>query len=215
MAQYIPVMLNLEKRRCVIIGGGAVAERKALPLLDAGADVLVISPAVTEVLKKLSADGRITWSRRSYQAGDLKGAFLAFAATDQPVINEAVLMEAEALGIPVNHTADGSRGSFITPSFVRRGGLVVAVSTSGAGPSVSRALSHEIDLHYGEDYERYVDFLSFARTIVKKRVQDAKLRARLFKALTEMDILTEIRNGSFRPWSEEELTSWIEGYREE
>lgn len=215
MPHYVPVMLNLEGRRCVIIGGGAVAERKTLSLRDSGAELVIISPSVTSGLRNLAEQGRVSWLERGYQAGDLKGAFLVYAATDRPDINEAVVQEANDWGIPVNHAGDGSKGSFITPSTVRRGDLVVSVSTSGAGPSVSRALSREIDERFGSDYEIYIEFLKFSRSVVKEQVSDVKLRAKLLKSLADMDALTAIREGRFRPWSEQELLAWINGHREE
>lgn len=215
MTHYVPVMLKLEGRRCVIIGGGPVAERKAASLIEAGAVVVVVAPDATNRLQSDQSAGRLIWEMRNYREGDLDGAFLAYAATDQPDINEAVVREAEQLGIPVNHTGDGSKGSFITPSIVRRGGLILAVSTSGAGPGASRMLSREIDERYGSEYEIYVDFLSFARSVVKGRVQDAGFRAKLYKLLAEMDILASIREGRFHPWSKEELDAWIDQQREE
>ncbi|MEF2968005.1 NAD(P)-dependent oxidoreductase [Paenibacillus sp. M1] len=206
---YVPVMLNLNGRRCVIVGGGAVAERKAVSLIEAGAEVVMICPAVTTGLQRLHAEKRIVWERRPYENGDLRGAFLVYAATDRPEVNDAVIKEAADHGIPANHAGEGSRGSFITPSVMRRGSLIVAVSASGAGPGATRELCREIEESFGDDYETYIDFLSFARSGIKARVQDKQLRARLFRALSELDILASIREGRFRPWSEDELIAWM------
>ncbi|WP_410771857.1 bifunctional precorrin-2 dehydrogenase/sirohydrochlorin ferrochelatase [Fontibacillus sp. BL9] len=215
MTHYVPIMMNLEGRRCVIVGGGTVAERKAASLIEAGAKVTLIAPSATIRLQSYHNKGQIDWMQRAYQAGDLAGAFLAYAATDQPGINDEIVLEAEGLGIPVNHAGDGSRGSFITPSVVRRGGLILAVSTSGAGPGASRTLSREIIERYGDDYETYVDFLSFVRSAVRNRVQDRQMRAKLYKSLAEMDILSSIRKGCFQPWNEAEVIAWMDSYREE
>ncbi|MNJ60050.1 Precorrin-2 dehydrogenase [compost metagenome] len=145
----------------------------------------------------------------------MQGAFVAYAATDNGQINKAVVAEAECRGVPVNDTSDGARGSFITPASLRRGGLIVAVSTSGAGPAVSKRLCQEVDAMFGEHYEAYIDFLSKMRIQIKERVPDQGKRQLLFKALAEMDLLTQIREECFRPWSVAEMTSWIETYREE
>lgn len=83
---------------------------------------------------------------------------MAYAATNSSQVNEAVVAEAESRGMPVNDTGDGARGNFITPASIRRGGLIVAVSTSGAGPTVSRRLCEEVDALIGEHYETYIDF---------------------------------------------------------
>lgn len=147
---------------------------------------------------------------REYREGDLKGAFLVFAATDSRQVNDSIVKEAEMLGIPVNDTADGARGSFITPSVVRRGKLVIGVSTSGAGPAAARELCREIDRRFGDTYERYVEFLSLVRTRVKQQVEDKERRKRLLARLGELDILPSIRQGGFTPWSEAEIAAWIE-----
>ncbi|MDU7476664.1 MAG: NAD(P)-dependent oxidoreductase, partial [Paenibacillus macerans] len=106
MPHYMPVMLNLEGRRCVIVGGGTVAARKAAALTEAGAVVTVISPGVTAWLQDRVREGEIAWLAREYREGDLKGAFLVFAATDSRQVNDSIVKEAEMLGIPVNDTAD-------------------------------------------------------------------------------------------------------------
>lgn len=213
---YVPVLLNLAGRRCVVIGGGPVAERKATMLAEAGAVTVVISPAVTEGLQQLQREREhVVWIEREYQQGDLADAFLAFAATDRPEVNAAVAAEAEAEGIPMNDASEGARGSMITPGVLRRGGLVVAVSTSGAGPTAARQLIREIDEQFGEDYERYIEFLSSARAWIKARIADPGRRKRLFRRLAETDILTLIRERSFEPWSKAAMLAWIEEQTEE
>ncbi len=216
MPYYVPVLLNLTGRRCVVIGGGPVAERKAMMLVAAGAETVVVSPAITAGLLRLLKEQRQgVWIEREYRQGDLAGAFLAFAATDRTEVNAAVAAEAEAEGIPMNDAGDGTRGSMITPGVLRRGGLVVAVSTSGAGPAAAREMIREIDQHFGEDYEQYIDFLSSMRAFIKERVSDPGRRKRLFRRLAESDILTSIRGGGFHRWNEAAMIAWIEEQTEE
>lgn len=179
-------------------------------MTEAGAVVTVISPGVTAWLQDRIREGEVAWLAREYREGDLKGAFLVFAATDSRQVNDSIVKEAEMLGIPVNDTADGARGSFITPSVVRRGKLVIGVSTSGAGPAAARELCREIDRRFGDTYERYVEFLSLVRTRVKQQVEDKERRKRLLARLGELDILPSIRQGGFTPWSEAEIAAWIE-----
>lgn len=212
---YIPLMLNCTGRRCVVVGGGQIAERKVTALLAASAETVVISPSLTSYLASCFEKGQVHWKKRTYQEGDLKGAFIVYAATDDNQVNQAVVLEAESLGLPVNDTSDGARGSFITPASIRRGGLIVAVSSSGAGPVVSRGLCREIDAMFGEHYEAYIDFLSKIRMRIKERVPDRERRQLLFKALADLDILTQIREERFRSWSEEEIAAWIAAYQEE
>lgn len=216
MPYYVPVLLNLAGRRCVVIGGGPVAERKATMLADAGAETVVVSPNVTDgLLRLLHEHHRVVWIQREYRHGDLAGVFLAYAATDRPEVNAEVAAEAEAEGIPMNDAGDGARGSMITPGVLRRGGLVVAVSTSGAGPAAARELIREIDEHFGEDYEQYIDFLSSTRAYIKERISDPSRRKCLFRRLAETDIMSLIRGGSFQPWNEAAMMAWIEEQTEE
>lgn len=215
MPHYMPLMLNCTGRRCVVVGGGQIAERKVTALLAASAETIVISPSLTPYLMSCFEKGQVHWIKRTYRQGDLKGAFLAYAATDDGQVNGEVVFEAESLGVLVNDTSDGMRGSFITPASVRRGSLIVAVSSSGAGPAVSRELCREIDAMLGEYYEAYIDFLSKIRMRIKERVPDRGKRQLLFKALADLDILTQIREERFRSWSEEEIAVWMDAYQEE
>ncbi|GIO43581.1 precorrin-2 dehydrogenase/sirohydrochlorin ferrochelatase family protein [Paenibacillus apis] len=215
MQTYVPLMMKVSGRSCIIIGGGLVAERKALSLLDADAKVRIVSPATSERLHRLFLEGALEWIQRGYREGDLEGAFLAYAATDTPEINDAVVEEANRLGIPVNHAGDGGRGSFITPSVLRRGKLVLSVSASGSGPAAASRLCREIDEVYGDDYELYLDAMAMARTLVKAQVRDPHRRSVLLGVVRDMDMLAQIRQGTFTPWSEEEWMNWIEAYRED
>ncbi|MNO74020.1 Precorrin-2 dehydrogenase [compost metagenome] len=210
LAYYVPFMLNLRGRRCVTVGGGHVAERKVIPLLDSGADIVVISPELTGTLHQRYEEGRLHWMKRKYQSGDLNDAFLVFAATNQSEVNDAVVQEANSLNIPVNHTGDGEKGSFITPSVLRRQELIVAVSTSGAGPRASRDLCRNINEHYGDDYEAYIHFLNSVRSEVKKMVRNDELRKKIFRLLSEMDVLSQISAGAFREWDQDRIRNWIE-----
>jgi len=215
MAHYVPIMLDLQGRKCVLVGGGLVAERKVAILQPAGAEILIVSPRLTSKLHQAWEQGQIAWNEHCYEQGDLHGAFMVFAVTDQPFVNDQIVAEAHKLGILVNHAGEGARGSFITPSSFRRGELIVAVSTSGAAPEAAKRVSAEIEEQFGDEYEEYIRFLSWARLVIKKRVQDVSRRKLLFKKLATIDVLKEIRTGEFSLSSEDELLSWINVQQEE
>lgn len=158
MVNYFPVMLDLQGQRVVVIGGGAVAERKVGPLLEAGAAVTVVSPSLTERLSEFAEKGMLIWISYPYAPGDLEGAFLVYAASSDAAVNEAVAREAKALGLPVNVASHAEAGNFITPGVLRRGRLTVAVSTSGAGPGVAAKITEQVAEMLGEEYEPYLDF---------------------------------------------------------
>jgi precorrin-2 dehydrogenase / sirohydrochlorin ferrochelatase len=137
--------LALDGRRCVVVGGGAVAERKVGTLLAAGASVVVVATRAGDGLRRAAADGRVTLHQRPYRHGDLAGARLAFAATDDPIVNAAVVAEARADGVPVNSVDAPDSGDFIVPATVRRGDVTVAISTGGRSPSFARHLREELE----------------------------------------------------------------------
>jgi siroheme synthase-like protein len=154
-----PIFLNLDGKRCVVVGGGAVANRKARKLLQARAEVVAISPEVKPELESVATEVR----RRPYREGDLEGASLVFAATNRREINAAVTREARARGIPVNVADEPSEGDFALPSVLRRGQLQVAVSTGGASPTLARRVRYELESAFGSEWAGVVEELDRAR----------------------------------------------------
>jgi precorrin-2 dehydrogenase / sirohydrochlorin ferrochelatase len=160
---YYPVFLEMKDRRCVVIGGGAVAERKVEGLVAAGANVTVISPGMTDGLKELLKQDAIRHVAREYQASDRAGYDLVFVATDNSEINAAVFSEARSLRIWVNSADDPDHCDFILPAVIRRGDLTVAVSTGGASPAVTRAIREELDEYFTADYARFIQIAGEVR----------------------------------------------------
>ena len=146
MTAYYPVYLNLENRRCVIIGGGGVAEGKIARLRESGAVIGVVSPDATPGIRQMAADGILRWEPRLYRPGDLEGAFIAIAATNDREVNRAVYKEAEARGVMLNAVDDPPNCSFIAPSIVQRGPVTVAISTGGASPALARKLRESLQV---------------------------------------------------------------------
>lgn len=215
MAGYLPVMLDVSGQKIVVIGGGTVAERKVQSLLEAGAAVTVISPALTAVLSGLAGEGRIQWAARGYKYGDVSGAFLVYAASGDPTVNESAAAEAKALGLPVNVASHADAGNFITPGVLRRGRLTVAVSTSGAGPSAAAEITAQLAEVLGEEYEPYLDFLHMMRSEIKRQEASAEVRRRLLRRLGQLDVLNQLRQGTFIEWTPETAQAWIAANREE
>ncbi|WP_454192314.1 precorrin-2 dehydrogenase/sirohydrochlorin ferrochelatase family protein [Paenibacillus sp. Marseille-Q7038] len=211
---YVPVMLNCSGRRCIIIGGGKVAERKMEALAGSGALLTIISPEVTKNLLHMVHRGEAEWRKKPYLQGDLEGAFLVYAATDSPEVNEQVIAEAQQRNILVNRADAPSTGDFITPSSVRRGKLTIAVSASGASPGLSKRIMEQMRADYGEEYEIYLDFLQQFREVIQLEVEDRRDRKCLLDRVLEMDILAQIRKKQFRPWSQEEMVRWLNANRE-
>ena len=144
MTSYYPVYLNLRGRRCVIVGGGTVAEGKISRLLDSGADICVVSPDATPGIRQFVADGNVRWEQRKYEKGDLDGAFIAIAATNVREVNRRIFEDAEERGVMLNAVDDPPNCSFIAPSIVQRGPVTVAISTGGVSPALARKLRESL-----------------------------------------------------------------------
>jgi precorrin-2 dehydrogenase / sirohydrochlorin ferrochelatase len=150
---YFPIYLDMKGRRCLVIGGGKVAERKVAALLEAGAEITVISPDITDMIAGLSKRSEIHFEARPYGSGDLAGFEIAFVATGDPDVNAAVYRESRGRGVWVNSADDPERCDFILPSVLRRGELTVAVSTGGGSPALARTMREELELYFTEEYE--------------------------------------------------------------
>ena len=143
----------------MVVGGGAVATRKARKLLQAGASVVVVSPEIRPELLGMNVEAYT----RAYAYGDLEGADLAFAATDSREVNAAVAREASERGVRINVADKPSEGDFAVPSTLRRGGLQVAVSTSGASPTLAKRIRNELEASFGPEWAGVVEELEAVR----------------------------------------------------
>lgn len=178
---YYPVLLNLKGKKCVVAGGGKVAERKALSLLRSGAEVTVISPECTERLKKENLKGRIKYISRRYKKGDLKNAFLVIAATDSGETNKRISEDAPYL---VNIVDMPLLCNFIAPSVVRRGPLTIAVSTSGISPSLARTIRKELEGLYGREFVKHLNYIKKMRVKALSGIKNDKERIKFLRGLS-------------------------------
>ena len=161
--QY-PVNLNVAARRCLVVGGGRVAARKAAGLAACGAEVHVIAPEISDELRSLAG---VTVEERAYASGDVAGYRLVITATDDPVVNAEVYADGETAGVWVNSADDPEHCSFTLPAVVRRGPLTVAVSTSGRSPALASWLRTRLADEIGPEYEVLLALLSTARERVR------------------------------------------------
>jgi precorrin-2 dehydrogenase/sirohydrochlorin ferrochelatase len=191
---YPLALTNLSRVRCVVVGGGMVAERKVGDLLAGGAQPVVISPVLTQTLDAWAAAGQIEHLARVYQAGDLAGAFLAVAATDDRATNAAIAAEGERLGILLNVADDPSAGNFHTVAAIRRGDLLLTVSTNGVSPALSAHIRRELAERYGGEYARLLDTLRALRA-GPARCLSYDRRTELWRRLVSDTVLGWLRDG--------------------
>lgn len=194
MTTGYPAILVLEGRLGVVVGGGPVAERKVRTLLDAGAKVRVVAEEVTGGIAQSGDRGDIELAVRRYQTGDLAGAAVAIAATDDERINKQVFAEATAAGVPVNVVDNPSLCTFIAASIVRRGDLVIAISTGGNAPALAVRIRERLEREFGEEYARFLDLLGRLREEVRVP-GDQDERARAWYRVVDSDVMDLVRAG--------------------
>ncbi|MCL4300540.1 MAG: bifunctional precorrin-2 dehydrogenase/sirohydrochlorin ferrochelatase [Anaerolineae bacterium] len=193
LMKIYPIGLNdLNRRRTVVVGGGEIATRKVVGLLEAGAQISVISPSLTPQLEQLAEMGYITAIRRLYQEGDLAGAFLVITA-DDPTINEAVWQEADRRACLVNSVDDPPHCNFILPAIVRRGDMVITISTGGASPALARRLREWLETLIGPEYSDLVNLLAELRPSMLAQFESSEVRLAMALRLIDSDLLEIIK----------------------
>jgi precorrin-2 dehydrogenase/sirohydrochlorin ferrochelatase len=184
-----PVNLVVAGRRCVVVGGGSVAARKVQGLVTAGADVVVVAPAVGDAVRSQG----VTVIQRAYRTGDLDGAWLAIAATDDSDVNRQVHADGDAARVWVNAADDPPACSFTLPAVVRQGPVMVAVSTAGHSPALAGWIRGQVAAQLGPEIALLAEWLSEARESLKaegRSTEDVDWRRAL-----DSDMLELIRTG--------------------
>lgn len=182
-----PVSLNVQGRVCLVVGGGAVAERKVLGLSAAGASVVVVSPQVTPVLQAKAESGEIIWYARPYGTGDMDDVFLVLTCTDRREVNAQVVQDASERGLLVLCADDPGAGSFVSPTVIRRGPLTLTVSTEGGSPTLSAVVREKLEAEFGPEWGPLTLLVSQMREIVKTNSTEAARKAAVRRALDDTE----------------------------
>lgn len=190
--KYYPIFLDIKDKKCVIVGGGEVAARKAERLLDCGAMVFVISPKLTPELAALKGKKVISHIEAEYSGDLTDGAALIIGATDDEKTNARISLDARRKGIPVNIVDDPQKCDFILPSLMLRGDLAIAIGTGGKSPALARYLREELECRYGKEYEVLLNILGNLRA---KMAKNAGVGKDWFNALLAEGILDFIKTG--------------------
>lgn len=169
MSPYYPLLLNIQGKKCLVVGGGEVALRKAQMLIEHSAVVEIVSPALCPELNELVKDGAVRAIYRTYETEDLNDALLVVAATDDPKINEKVAAEARKTGILVNVVDKPGISDFIVPSYFRHGDIIIAVSTSGKSPALARKIRGELERSLKAEYAELAVIANEVRSELKER----------------------------------------------
>lgn len=196
---FYPVNLRITDRLCVVVGGGGVALRKTRGLLEAEARIRLISPTVRPELRMLAEEGQISWLERGYVEGDLKGAYLVFAATNDRNIQTRIKTEAGKTGVILNSADDPTGSDFHIPAHFRRGKMLITVSTGGGSPALAKKIREQLEEEIGPEYEAAVDLLFLLRERLLGGQDLAAGHRELFHHLLRLGIIDVLRT---RDWFE-------------
>jgi siroheme synthase-like protein len=185
MPSYYPIFMNLQGKRCLVVGGGETATRKVQGLLEAGAVVVVVSLKLSESLAALSAQGVVQHQARLFDANDVLGCALVIGATDQPEVNMAVCEAARRHNIWVNIVDTPQACDFIAPAIIRRGALQIAISTGGHSPTLAKRIRMQLEGYYGPEYAELLEHLGRQRECIRRLISDPERRRTYFERLVD------------------------------
>ena len=191
-----PIFIELADAPCVVVGGGPVAQRKAQSLVAAGATVRLVAPTATERVETLAAEGKLDLIAETYRAEHLEGAWLVFAATDDPELNRRIADDARDRGAISNVAEPPDAGDFLVPAAFRRGDICVAVSTGGASPALAKRLREQLEEVIGEEYAGLARLLGEFRPIAEQRIKAQNKRQRYYEAVVNSDVANLLRDGN-------------------
>ncbi len=195
--RYYPVYLDIRGKKALVVGGGGVAERKVKGLVMAGAKVEVVSRDLSPGLRDMLDGGYIAYLGREYKEEYLEGAFIVIAATDNHDLNRKLSNDAKNRNLLVNVVDSPEDCNFILPSMVRRGDLVIAISTSGKSPGLSKRIRMKLEEIFPKEWELFVEFMGFLRERIlamgweqggNQRIFDSILDSELMEAVLQRDI---------------------------
>ncbi len=190
--KYYPIHLNIKNRRCLVVGGGTVAARKARTLLKSGASVVVISPDFSDAFNEAPLKKGVQRIERAYHSSDMADTTLIIAATNQPLINRQIAQEAAQKGVLCNIVDAPDASDFILPAIVQRGDLLLTVSTSGSSPALAKQLKKQLAENFGDAYDRFLIFMGRVRKQLLDDAHDPDQHALIFRQMVTSDLLTQM-----------------------
>jgi siroheme synthase-like protein len=195
---YYPIYLDIEDRDVLIVGGGNVCARKAETMMKYGARVTIVSPECTDEIEQWAAQKALLVRRKTYEEGDLEGASIVIASTDDQCINARVARDCRRRKIPVNVVDVTHLCEFIVPAIVEQGSIQIAVSTGGKSPALARTLKEDLQKFVGPEYDEVNRILGTLRAAAKKTLPTDVDRKRFFDSIIAQGILDMLRDGRRR-----------------
>jgi len=192
---YYPILIELDGKKVLVVGGGRVAQRKAVTFLEYGAMINMISIELTPKLKGMVEDGKITHLGAGFRDQHLDGVFLVVAATDDKGLNHKISESALKRGVLINAVDQPSDCSFIVPSIVRRGDLVIAISTSGKSPALAKKIRKELETQFGNEYETFLVLMDRLRKEILRKGLSQEENSRVFREIVDSGALKALGQG--------------------
>lgn len=186
---YHPIFLNLEQRKVLIVGGGAIALEKVASLVPSGAKLMVLSPEINESIDQLRSEGKLVWIQGIFSPESLEGYFMVIAATDDPEVNAQIFQLADDRNMLVNSVDDPDHCNFIMAAIAKSGPLQVAISSSGTSPALAQLIRGQIarDL-LTEEAGELAKFLGSNRDLVKASLPHYRVRKGFWERVLASDI---------------------------
>lgn len=204
MQSLLPILINIKNKKCVVIGGGKVAERKIKTLLKYGADITLVSPETTESLRDIIQKGKIKYIKKNYSKKDLKDAVIVVAATSDSKVNSQIQKDAKFLINSVEQKEsfeESNNVEYIVPAVFEKENLKIAISTEF--PALSKTIKKELNEIYGKEFALYLKYLKKIRKVIKEKIRDSKERQRLFRKIASNKIVSILRQCGFKKAKEE------------
>jgi siroheme synthase-like protein len=208
-----PIMLNLEAVPCLIVGGGEVATRKLMALLETGAVLHVLSPNVSESIQAQVDATRVAWDARSYSPGIITaiGPRLVFAATDSPETNRQIADEAREIGAWVNIASQPETSSFSNMAVIRRSPITIGLHTGGMSPALTRHLRAKINDVIGEEYVTLSAWLGDMRSTIRNSISPQARRQAVYENILDSDVLGLLKSGQTQA-AQQRLRDIVDGW---
>lgn len=187
---YYPIMIHLKDKRIILFGGGRVAYRKCHSLLECGGQVLVISRDFLEEFYELAEQYKdsITLVKDDYQKKYIDDCYLVVAASNSRKTNDSIYQYCREKNILCNVVDDRERTDYMVPSILRRGDLLIAISTAGKSPSLGKKMKKELQEKYPPEYEEYLNLLGNIREKILKKEKDGKEKKKILNHLVDMSL---------------------------
>jgi precorrin-2 dehydrogenase / sirohydrochlorin ferrochelatase len=192
--RYYPVNLDINGRRCLVVGAGRVGVRKADTLVQCGAVVTVVSPEVSPAMTHLADQKAIILKQRPYRSSDVEDMFLVIGATDDETLNRQINADAESRNLLCNIADRPEICNFILPAIVRRGNFVMAISTGGKSPAFAKHIRKRLETQFGPEYGTLLDLMGAIRNKLLAEAHEPEVHKPLFEQLIEGDLLALVKD---------------------